>query len=339
MVSGGREAGVPWGATVMATGIVSIGLRLAGFGWAWRTLAATAAALWVVLAVSFGRSIAGDPARWRDEASAPAVLTSVAGTGVVGDTAELAGHAVTAAAFLGVAAVLWAVLLPRVVRGLRRPAPGAAYLVTVATQSVAVLAALLAARAGSGWLVWPAGVLLGGGLVLYFVVLARFDLGQVAAGAGDHWVAGGSLAISTVAAARVTAAAGPPVRTPLEWLTLAVLAAVLGWYAVLAVFEVVRPRLRYDPRRWSTVFPLGMTATCTMTAGTVCHVPWLVGLGKVLVWPAVIAWAVVSVGALRRGLRRGRRPGSEPASVPPPRPGGRSGTRSPRSGPSRRARP
>ncbi|WP_246178182.1 hypothetical protein [Actinomadura decatromicini] len=159
----------------MATGIVSIALRLAGFGWAWRTPAATAAA------------------------------------------------------FLGVAAVLWAVLLPRVVRAVRRPLPGAAYLVTVATQSVAVLGAMLAAGPGPGRLVWTAGVLLGGGLVLYFVVLARFDLGQVAAGAGGHWVAGGSLAISTVAAARVAAAAGPPARAPLEWLTLAVLAAVLGW--------------------------------------------------------------------------------------------------------------
>jgi tellurite resistance protein TehA-like permease len=129
------------------------------------------------------------------------------------------------------------------------------------------------------------------------LVLTRFDFGEVVGGAGDHWVAGGSLSISALAFAKVTLAADG--LAPLAWGTLAVLAAALAWYAVLVLCEVLRPRTGYDGRRWSTVFPLGMTAVAAMTAGRACDVPWLGTLGEVLLWPAVIAWAVVAAGAVR----------------------------------------
>ncbi|QXJ26874.1 hypothetical protein AGRA3207_006226 [Actinomadura graeca] len=294
----------------MATGIVSLGLRLAGFLWAARGLLVITAALWLVLAVTFCGLLL-DGAR-REELAAPAVLTSVAGTGVLGNGIALTGHSAAAAVLLTVTAVLWLLLLPRVLRRLGRSLPGAAYLVTVATQSVAGLAAALAVPLSAPWLTWAAGVLLAAGLALYALVLSRFDLGQLHRGAGDHWVVAGSLSISALACARLAAATGRP--EPLTWLTLAILAAALSWYAVLAVLEVVRPRPRYDPRRWSTVFPLGMTAVSAMTAATVCAVPWLRPVGEALLCPAVLAWLIVASGAVRRasGRPRSRRPGPVP---------------------------
>jgi hypothetical protein len=38
-------------------------------------------------------------------------------------------------------------------------------------------------------------------------VISRFDLRQLATGHGDHWITGGALAISTLAAGRITLAA------------------------------------------------------------------------------------------------------------------------------------
>lgn len=294
------RAGNPWGTEVMATGIVAVGLHLAGLVWAARVLLAVTAALWVVLAVTFGRLVAGGGPRLREGTSDPAALTTVAATGVLGDGAAMVSRPAAAAVLLGLAAALWAVLLPRVLRRLGRHLPGAAFVVTVATQAVAVLAATLAVRRPERWLLWPAGVLITIGLLLYVVVLARFDLGELLAGAGDQWVVAGSLSISALALGKVTSATDAP--SALAGATLAVLAAALAWYAVLVVCEALRPRPSYDGRRWATVFPLGMTAVSAMTAGRACDVPWLGTLGKGLLWPAVVVWAVVAAGAVRHAV-------------------------------------
>ncbi len=298
-MSGGRGAGNPWGAEVMATGIVSVGLHLAGFLWAARVLLGLAAALWVALAVTFC-ALFGGAGRWREETSAPAALTTVAGTGVLGDGVAMISRPVAAAVLLALTAALWLALLPRVLGNLRWPVPGAAYMVTVATQAVAVLAATLAVELPARWLLWPSGAMLVLGLLLYVLVLARFDFGELVGGAGDHWVVGGSLSISALAFAKVTLATDGP--APLAWGTLAVLAVALTWYAVLVVCEVLRPRTAYDARRWSTVFPLGMTAVAAMTAGRACGVPWLGTLGEALLWPAAVAWVAVAAGAVRHAV-------------------------------------
>ncbi|KIF00717.1 membrane protein, partial [Streptomyces sp. RSD-27] len=88
--------------------------------------------------------------------------------------------------------------------------------------------------------------------------------------------------------------------------TLAALALSLAWYAVLLGAEVRSPRPRYDIRRWSTVFPLGMTATACLTAASVTGPAWLRPPGEVLLWIAVAAWALTCAAFLLS--RRPRRP-------------------------------
>ncbi|MER6361728.1 tellurite resistance/C4-dicarboxylate transporter family protein [Kitasatospora sp. NPDC001527] len=293
------------GAAVMATGIVSVGFHLAGFDALSVADLWIAGLLWLLLALAFTALLLGDRRGWTARAQTPPALTAVAATTVLGVRLDQLGWTAAAAALLVAAAASWPVLLTSVLRHLGRRLPGAAFLICVATQGLAVLAATLAPHTAD-WLAWAALPVFALGLVLYGDALVRFDLRQVTAGSGDHWVAGGAMAISALAASKLLASGvwDGGGHTALRVVTLVLLGVALAWYAVLAVAEVLRPRLRYDLRRWSTVFPLGMTAVASLSASAAAGVDWLDPLGRALLWVAAAVWLVVAVGALRR-LRRG----------------------------------
>ncbi|MGW4374443.1 tellurite resistance/C4-dicarboxylate transporter family protein [Streptomyces albidoflavus] len=297
------------GAAVMATGIVSVGCHLVGAEVLSLVLLGVAAVGWVVLVGVFLGHFFGEREQWWAESRTAASLTGVAGTAVVGTRSVLLGWTTVGWVLLGVAAVSWVGLLPRVVRRLGRRVPGSAYLTCVATQSLGVLGATLAVATGVTWPLPVAVVLLVVGFGLYVLVLLHFDFRQLKEGAGDHWVACGALAISALAAGKLTAASGAPLKwaEPLRpWLlavTFVLLLAALAWYAVIAAAELRWPRPAYDPRRWATVFPLGMTAVAALTAAGEAGPGtsgWLEPLGRVLLWVAVAVWALVAAGLARR---------------------------------------
>ncbi|MGW5639085.1 tellurite resistance/C4-dicarboxylate transporter family protein [Streptomyces sp. NPDC003832] len=294
------------GAAVMATGIVSVGLHLAGYEVLSRIALAVACAAWLALAADFAVRLVWWPRRWRQEAVTPGALTAVAATTVLGTRFSALGWQTLAAALLALSALLWPGLLYAVVRHWHRGMPGAVFLGCVATQGLAVLGATLAAADASAWLAHAALVLFWLGLVLYAVALGRFDLRQVTEGPGDHWVAGGALAISALAGSKLIAADSPRLYLwnvdaddVLHTVTGGLLALDLAWYAVLLAAEFARPRTGYDVRRWATVFPLGMTAAATLSVAAALDVSWLEGPGEVLLWIAVAVWLVVAVGAVR----------------------------------------
>jgi tellurite resistance protein TehA-like permease len=301
------------GAAVMATGILSVGLHLTGYEALSRLLLAMACVAWVVLAADFGVRLVRERERWRAEAGTPGALTAVAATAVLGTRFSALGWQTLAEAVLALAAVLWPVLLVMVVRHWRRHMPGAVFLCCVATQGLAVLGATLAGAEATAWLAHAALVLFWLGLVLYGCALALFDLRQVTEGPGDHWVAGGALAVSALAGSKLIAADSVRLylwndddRGVLRTVTVALLVLDLAWYVVLFVAEAVRPRLRYDVRRWATVFPMGMTAAAVLSVAAALDVPWLKGPGQVLLWIAVAAWVAVAAGAVaaaRAGIR------------------------------------
>ncbi|CCK27999.1 integral membrane protein [Streptomyces davaonensis JCM 4913] len=290
----------------MATGIVSVGLHLTGYEVLSRIALAVACVAWLGLATDFVLRLLRQPARWRQEAGTPAALTAVAATTVLGTRFSALGWQTLAGALLALAAVLWPGLLHVVVRHWHRRMPGAVFLGCVATQGLAVLGATLAAAESTAWLAHAALVLFWLGLVLYALALLHFDPRQVLEGAGDHWVAGGAMAISALAGSKLIAADGPGLYLwnddgddVLRTVTVFLLVFDLTWYAVLAVGEVIRPRFRYDVRRWATVFPLGMTAAATLSVAAALEVSWLETPGEVLLWIAVAAWLAVAVGAVR----------------------------------------
>ncbi|MFG2973120.1 tellurite resistance/C4-dicarboxylate transporter family protein [Streptomyces sp. NPDC048331] len=280
------------GAAVMATGIISVGLRLTGHEAASLAALVVAGALWLVLAADFISLLLGDRGRFRAEADTPAALTAVAATTVIGARFSQQGWQTAAAVLLVLAALLWPGLLFNVLRHWRRRMPGAAFLGCVATQGLSLLTASLADAEHRAPLARVALVGFCLGLLLYLAALFRFDPREVVGGAGDHWVAGGALSISALAGSKLTAS---PVwtgsaHTTLRTVTLALLTLSLLWYVVLLAAELRHPRPRYDIRRWATVFPLGMTATACLSVAAPAGIAWLRPLGEVLLWIAVGAW-------------------------------------------------
>ncbi|MEU0968836.1 tellurite resistance/C4-dicarboxylate transporter family protein [Streptomyces sp. NPDC005917] len=302
------------GAAVMATAIVSVGLHLAGAETVSRVALVLACVAWAGLAAEFAVRLLEDRRRWVTEAATPGALTAVAATTVLGTRFSALGWQPLAEALLALSAVLWPPLLVLVVRHRTRRMPGAVFLSCVATQGLAVLGATLAAALTTAWLAHTALVLFWLGLVLYGFAVACFEWRQVVEGPGDHWIAGGALAISALAGAQLLAADSARLylwnnddRGVLRTMTVALLTLALAWYAVLLAAEVARPRPRYDMRRWAAVFPMGMTAAATLSVAAAVGIPWLKWPGRVLVWVAVAAWLVAAAGAVaatRAALRR-----------------------------------
>lgn len=194
-----------------------------------------------------------------------------------------------------------------------------------------MLGATLAITYRAGWLVSTAVPVLVLGLAFYVFTAARFDLHELFTGQGDHWVAGGALAISALAAGKITEAASALGQFSEQHQILTTGALVLWCLAMLWLFpliagEVLRPRLRYDVRRWATVFPLGMYAACSFTAGQVTGISGFAGFGHVWTWVAFTVSLLVLAGLFRhswpvlRGQQTPRSPallGQEPATAQP----------------------
>ncbi|MFJ9730205.1 tellurite resistance/C4-dicarboxylate transporter family protein [Streptomyces sp. NPDC101171] len=304
------------GAAVMASGIVSVALHLTGAETVSLVFLWLGCLAWAALAADFTVRLVKQRPRWMAEAKSPGALTAVAATTVLGIRLSLLGRQTLAEAALALAVLLWPVLLLLVVRHWERRMPGAVFLCCVAPQGLAVLAATLAAAETTAWLARAALVLFWLGLVLYCLALARFDPRQVLEGAGDHWIVGGALAISALAGAKLLAADSARLylwndddRGVLRNVTVALLVLDLACCVVLLAAEVARPRLRYDVRRWSTVFSLGMTAASALSVGAVMGIGWLRQPGEALVWLAVAVWVAVAAAAVlagRAGLVRAR---------------------------------
>jgi hypothetical protein len=293
------------GAAVMGTGIVSIGLLLDGVRILSLILLVIDAAIWIALVELLPARALSDWTRFRVDLRGPAALTSIAGTGVLGTRLTLAGWAGAGAGLLVVALVIWLGLVPYVLRHWHVPTIGASFIVTVCTESLALLGATLALSAHEPWLFYASLVPFGLGLAFYLAVLVRFDFRQLLVGHGDHWVTGGALAISTVTAGRIELAAAhlhllTGGHTALRDLSLALWVATMLWLPFLVAGEIIRPRLSYDVRRWSTVFPVGMYAACSMIVGAATGVHGIADFGRVWVWVGVAVWAVVFVAMARR---------------------------------------
>ena len=214
-------------------------------------------------------------------------------------------------AALAIAVVVWVLLLGPVLAYWRTPTDGSSLVLIVATESLAVLAATLSVMERTDWLLVIAVVPFVLGLAFYVFAIARFDLRQLTAGHGDHWITGGALAISTLAAGKLLAGAkalailggGSGV---LKDVALVLWVLTMLWLPVLVVAEITHRRLRYDVRRWSTVFPVGMYAACSFVVGSAAHAGAITSFARVWVWIAVAVWAVVLVAMLYRGTETAR---------------------------------
>ncbi|HTX07291.1 MAG TPA: hypothetical protein VME22_01705 [Solirubrobacteraceae bacterium] len=315
-----RFHGRPWAGAfnvVMATTVVSIAARDVGLELLSLALLWTAIAAFISLA-ALDVWLARHPVALLRRARRPGegfhALGFVAdgcvlGARIVGPgTAQLA----IAAGLLACGWVLWLLILGEVAaehgrRGGAQPR-GEWLLAVVATEGLAILAALIAAlehlpllHAGATalWIAGGVAYLLIGALLVHRAVQPRFGLADISP---DWWIVMGAPAIFCVAAVRV---AGAHPGTP------GGAAAVVAWgvasvmLIVIAAAEVLRSQrlgLSFTPERWTMVFPLGMYSVASWNLGHSLHAGWLTELGRLWLAVALAAWAAVAFGELRHLL-------------------------------------
>ncbi len=299
---------------VMGTSIVSVDLR-------WHGLSVPSAALmWIALAI-WAALILGLAAVASSAASGllpylhnPGSLSLVAGTAVLGTRLAQESWDWAGIAALGIAAALWAVLLPAVLRTRRRPTIGSDFLLTVCTASLCALVSQLCVDLDARALLVPALVLLVIGALLYLAVAVNFDPHELLHGPGDHWVAGGGLAILVLGIAKAGVAAqqleiASAVEHVLRVAGWTLWPIAIGWLVALLLAEAARPRLRLELRRWATVFPVGMFAASSFALGRFLDASAISDFARAWTWVALASWALVISGTIaspRRLLRFGQ---------------------------------
>ena len=333
-----RVAGLTPGyfALVMASGIISLGLKLRGYDALSAVLFVVAAVSYAVLLVLNGWRFVACRDAMAEDFRAPkrafGFFTFVAGTNVLGARAGAEGwHAVTAGLLLVAFAVWlvlgyvipWSAVLGREERPVVALANGTWFIWVVASQSVAVSAATLeVVYAGSRQYLailavfsWSVGVFLYTAsaiivslrLMLYPLDPEEFD--------PPYWVAMGAVAITVVAGARIVEMESAPMVDATRGL-IAGLSVVFWAFATWLIPVLVaagvwrhyvrKVPLRYVPTLWSMIFPLGMYAVAGIYLGRADRLPIVEWIGSSWLWVAVLAWAVVLVAMLRsigRALR------------------------------------
>jgi hypothetical protein len=86
-------------------------------------------------------------------------------------------------------------------------------------------------------------------------------------------------------------------------MTITLLVPALVCHVMLWAAELKWLRPRYDVRRWSTTFPLGMTAVALLSATPALGAGWLRMPRYVLLWIAVPVCPAVTAGAAVGTLR------------------------------------
>jgi tellurite resistance protein TehA-like permease len=323
-----RDADPRCFAMVMATGIVSVALRLAGHQdlsvvLLWAGIAAfavlIAASAWRVAA--FGSQVHGELGRpnqlfsyFTFPAAASVLGARLAGDGPSAVVAVLT--AVTAVAWIALCGVVLAFLASWA--GPRRAITdvnGSWQLWVVGTQATAI-AATSADTAGvlPGRLAaWAAVVIWAAGAALYPVVTAlvvtRLRVAGLRPGEpfAPYWVTMGAASITMLGAAQalqvtqvVRSAGLTGFRPGLSDLDLVFWSVATGLIPALAVFGAVRWRRGLAPRGfrrewWMIVFPAGMYATASMRTGVTAGVPAIRDTGTAAAWIAAALWAAIFV--------------------------------------------
>ncbi len=314
-------------ALVMATGIVAIAAAQQDIALLGEALYVITAVAYVVLAVllvirmiRYWPNFAADVT---NHAKGFAFLTTVAATNV------LASASIVVHGWWNLAWTLWwfslalwaafiyttliAVVVGRDKPGLQGGINGTWFLLTVSTQSIAVVAGLFLTRTDSDALAFTAVAAFTLGIVLYLIVMTmvflRWTFQPLDPTEADPpaWIAAGAVAITVLAGSNILLAADQaPVRITrlapfLEGLVVMAWATATFWFPLMIAIGIWRHiirrvPLRYHPSYWSMVFPLGMYGAATYRMRAAIDLDALAWLPQVELAVAFTAWAVTFVG-------------------------------------------
>lgn len=323
-------------AFVMATGIVSIAASLLGFDPVGRILFVVNALAYVAVSIlTLVRSARNPRSTFSDLVSpdrAVGSFTAVAATSILGSQFVVFGRSIAVATGLFVVAcgllfsLTYIVFVGLTIRNTTDPIDetldGGWFLAVVATQSVAVLAALLAPNYPAALEEFALVALflysIGGGfyLVLFTLVFYRmtfFALSPESA-TPPYWINMGAVAITTLAGALI-------LRLAPSWTFIAELHPFLvgftfffwatgsWWIPLLVVLGLWRHTVGgvalphtptgYHPRYWAIVFPLGMYTASTLRLATEAELTVLSIVPRYFIYVAVAAWVIVTIGLVR----------------------------------------
>jgi tellurite resistance protein TehA-like permease len=317
----------------MATGIVSTALLRTGLDVASGALALLATVGFVALLVLLVVRVVRTPRSvWldaQDPRRAFGFFTIVAAIGVLAVRFADVAPTATAVAVI-VAGAVWLVVVYAIPAAViltphREPVSahidGSWFLWVVATQSVSVglssgVDGSVDAAGTLAVVTWSIGIVLY--LILATLILLRLltvpnrpdDLSPA------YWIFTGATAISALAASRILLLpADLPIReTVAEFVSAtAVVLWSFGtwWIPMLVIFgvwrHVVKRRpFRYESGLWSIVFPLGMYAVASRSAGEALGLSFLGEVGTVATVVAAAAWFIVVVLMLAAGVRFAR---------------------------------
>lgn len=316
-------------ALVMATGVVSIAaLDFEFFFLATALFAFNLVAYVVLTSLTAMRAIRYPRLFWSDMTDhrlGPGFFTVVAGSCILGTQFLKMTHSLTAATlFLALGTALWIGLTYTIftVLTVKRNKPplekgltGAWLIAVVATQSIAVLAALIAGE-------WPQPLRLelnffalsmwlwGGMLYIWIISLIFYRYTFFTFSPSDltppYWINMGAMAISTLAGARLVQNTpdAPFLASLLPFLkgfTVFYWATGTWWIPMLLVLGVWRHLirrfpLRYDPLYWGAVFPLGMYTVATKQMAAALELSFLAPLPIVVFAASLAAWALACIG-------------------------------------------
>jgi tellurite resistance protein TehA-like permease len=196
---------------------------------------------------------------------------------------------------------------------------GSWFLLTVATESVAVFGALLLGHHPSDFLAFMCIAAFCLGLVLYLIVMTmvflRWTFQPLEPTEADPpaWIAAGAVAITVLAGSNLLAARTVSARVDrlgplIEGLVTLAWATATFWFPVMVAIGAWRHiarkvPLRYHPSYWALVFPLGMYGVATFKMRAVTKLDQLEWAPKITFAVALTAWTAAFIGLVVQGGR------------------------------------
>ncbi len=320
-------------ALVMASGVISDGLRLEGVGWLSALFLAIAIGGFLALLVLTGWRVARFRTDlWRDlndPEQAFGFFTFVAAVDVVAASLADRGLVSVAIGLLVVGTLGWVVLgyvvpwLTIYAHGKRsavRTANGSWFVWVVASQSVAVVAAIVEASTDghSGLallavITWAVGVFLYAAEGVFIALREMMYEFTPSDFSPSYWVAMGAAAITVLAGSRLLemhdAATVPAMHSLIAGLSVMFWAFATWLIPVLTAAFLWRHvankvPLRYTPDLWTLIFPLGMYGVASIDLGLADNLPLVRLIGHVELWVGVVAFTATFVAMALHLTRR-----------------------------------
>lgn len=321
---------------VMATGIVSLAANMRGFPVVAHSLFFLNTFLYVLLWGLYCARLCLYKKRFLEDLqshlTATGFFTVVAATNVLGSQfLILISNIKIAIILFSFGILLWLLLtyfiftiftIKEEKPSLDKGISGGWLLAVVATQSIAVLSALIAANVGQPWQLelnfFALSMWLWGGmlyiwmmsLIFYRYAFFRFSPDDLSP---PYWINMGAMAISTLAGSLLI------LNAPDAPFLLSMLAFIKGftifywatgtWWIpmllLLGVWRYIYKRFpfEYDPLYWGAVFPLGMYAACTHELALAMNLHFLTPLPSLFLFIALMAWSITFLGASKQAYR------------------------------------